>query len=193
MNVENRTLLHLDIVTVQYPCLDNGIKLNTSKTKANSFTRKTKIEGSKFESRLGQEFSSRRCWCSVYALGRPQTFKHLTFPLAQRLVLQPCVLLRKISVLKRVFFPLTEGKAIPVNRPWRPIGLRDVEAITFSRQSANRFQWGCQPYRQAALYLPGRFLVVISVRGWVDPRQEGLGKLKIQLPPQESNPLPSGS
>jgi hypothetical protein len=43
-------------------------------------------------------------------------------------------------------------KAIPVNRPWRPIGLWDVEAPTFSRQSARRLRWGCQPYALAALY-----------------------------------------
>jgi hypothetical protein len=38
------------------------------------------------------------------------------------------------------------------NRPWRPIGLWDVETPTYSRQSAHRWRWGCQPYAPAALY-----------------------------------------
>jgi hypothetical protein len=32
-----------------------------------------------------------------------------------------------------------------VNRPWRPVGLWDVEAPTFYRQSDHRWWWGCQP------------------------------------------------
>jgi hypothetical protein len=31
-------------------------------------------------------------------------------------------------------------------RPWRPLRLREVEAPTFSKQSAHRWRWGSQPY-----------------------------------------------
>jgi hypothetical protein len=40
------------------------------------------------------------------------------------------------------------------DRPWRPIGLWDVEVPIFFRQSAHRWRWGCQPYEPTALYTP---------------------------------------
>jgi hypothetical protein len=65
---------------------------------------------------------------------------------------------------------LKKKLSYPCNRPWRPIGLWDVEAPTFSRQSAHRWRWGCETYAPTALYSPGRFPVLISVGGWVDTR-----------------------
>jgi hypothetical protein len=71
-------------------------------------------------------------------------------------------------------------ESYPWNRPCRPIELRDVEAFTYSRLSAHRWRWCCKSYAPADRPLPpGRFLVFISVRGWIDPsfisRLKGLG------------------
>jgi hypothetical protein len=89
-------------------------------------------------------------------------------------------------------------QSYPCNRPWRPIGLWNVEGPTFSRKSAHRWRWDCQPQAPAALYPPGIFLVLISVRGWVDPRAtvrlEGLGQLKkIHLIGTQTRDLPAFS
>jgi hypothetical protein len=45
-----------------------------------------------------------------------------------------------------------KGKSYPCNMPWRPIGMWDVEAPTFSRQSAHRWRWGCRPKAPGTLY-----------------------------------------
>jgi hypothetical protein len=46
---------------------------------------------------------------------------------------------------------LTGIKSYPCNRPWRLIGLWEVEASPSSRQPAHRLWWGCQPYATATL------------------------------------------
>jgi hypothetical protein len=64
------------------------------------------------------------------------------------------------KLLKKIISALTiikERKRYPCYRPWRPIGLREVEAPTFLRQTANRWRKCCQPYAPATLYPPGFF------------------------------------
>jgi hypothetical protein len=57
-------------------------------------------------------------------------------------------------------------QAVGANRVVRSRG-----SHIFSRQSAHGWRWGCQPYAPADRPLPpGRFLVLISVIGWVDRR-----------------------
>jgi hypothetical protein len=53
--------------------------------------------------------------------------------------------------------PKGKGKDIP-GGPWRPIGLREVNAPTLLRQTANRWRQGCQPYAPVVLY-PQVFLI----------------------------------
>jgi NAD(P)-dependent dehydrogenase (short-subunit alcohol dehydrogenase family) len=69
------------------------------------------------------------------------------------------------------------------NRPWRSTRLRDVTAPAFCRQSAHSLP--CLPR-----LLPGRFLVLISIRGWVKTRATARIRWikNMQWPQRESNP-----
>jgi hypothetical protein len=68
-------------------------------------------------------------------------------------------------------FPVQAVEALRVVRGW---------GSHIFRYSTHRWRQGCQPYAPAAFYPPGRFLLLISVRGWVDSRAkvrlEGLKK-----------------
>jgi hypothetical protein len=65
-------------------------------------------------------------------------------------------------------------KSYPRNRLWRSIGLWDVKDPKLYWQSVHRRRQGCQSYAPALLYsqetLIALFLVLISVRGWVNLR-----------------------
>jgi hypothetical protein len=60
---------------------------------------------------------------------------------------------------------LGKGKAIPVTGHEAHRVVKRRGSHIFSRQLAHRQRLGCQPYALAALYPPGRFLVIISFRG----------------------------
>jgi hypothetical protein len=76
-----------------------------------------------------------------------------------------------LKYLSIIIISLFASKKVKVSL-WQAVNHRVVRCwgSTFSRQSAQRWRWGCQAYAPASRPLPpGRFLVLISVRGWVTP------------------------
>lgn len=56
--------------------------------------------------------------------------------------------------------------------------MREVEAPTLPRQSAERWRQGCQFYAPAALYSPEIFLVLICVRGREAQDHSTVGRMR---------------
>jgi hypothetical protein len=85
-------------------------------------------------------------------------------------------------------------KLYPCNWSLRPLGLWDIEAPTYSRQSAHRWQWVYQPCMLASSQLPpGGFLVLISIRGLVNSGAtvwlEGVGQMRNPVTSLGSEPM----
>jgi hypothetical protein len=69
-----------------------------------------------------------------------------------------------------IFVKSKKNKAITVNRSWRIIGVWGVKTFTISSQLSHKQRWDCQALRAGRPLPSGIFLVLIFVRGWVDPR-----------------------
>jgi hypothetical protein len=108
-------------------------------------------------------------------------------------LLAPQVRLKKYAYKhKRVYIQLVSNAVKVMQSHHRPGQAQRVPGGSgshISRQSAHGRCWGCQPYAPAA-FTP---LVLISVRGWLNPsatvRQKGLCQWKIPVTPSGIEPV----
>jgi hypothetical protein len=89
------------------------------------------------------------------------------------------VLNRAVTAL--IDFSGSKKKSYPCKRPWKPIGLRNVQAPTFFRRSTHKWRQGCQPYSPVAHYTQNNcwYLFLLDVDS-SPVRLERWGQLKKQ-------------
>jgi hypothetical protein len=74
------------------------------------------------------------------------------------LQLKVCCVFFNTYILSDMYFEKVNEKVkLSLCRLWKPIGLWDIEALIFSRQSANRWLWVWQFYASIALYVSKDF------------------------------------